>query len=169
MVIFELAEAKFWNSSSSQISVVLGFKVVWPWWPPRPHKGPREFFQKLHFRNQCIPTKKIWYVTALSEKFYLNLSTEEGCHVNCFQQLGQILYEIVLDESAKNYNLGLIAKAKTDCLKSWHWCFGCIGRLFATDSPKSIKKSRIKRNKKKCEIRSKEIVSQDYFDYWGRV
>jgi len=42
-------------------------------------KGPREFFQKLHFRNQCVPTKKMRYVTALSEKFSLNLSTEEVC------------------------------------------------------------------------------------------
>ena len=51
-VIFEVAEAKFWISSSFYkfsliIFVVLGFEVVWPWRPQRPQKGLREFFQKL--------------------------------------------------------------------------------------------------------------------------
>ena len=53
-VIFEVAEAKFWISSSFdrfsfRIFVVLGFEVVWPQWPRRPQKGLSEFFQKLHF------------------------------------------------------------------------------------------------------------------------
>ena len=38
-------------------------------------KGIIEFFQKLHFWNQCIPMKK-W---ALSSKFSLNLSIEKVC------------------------------------------------------------------------------------------
>ena len=44
-------------------------------------KGPREFFQKFHFQNHCVPIKKMRYVTASSEKFSLNLSTVEGCDV----------------------------------------------------------------------------------------
>ena len=80
--IFEVTEAKFWISSifnefSFRIFIVLSFEVVWPRWPQCLQKGPREFFQKLHFRNQCVPTKKMRYVTALSKKFSLNLSTEE--------------------------------------------------------------------------------------------
>ena len=77
--IFEVAEAKFWISSifngfSFRIFVILSFEVVWP---QRPQKGLRDFFQKLHFRNQCVPTKKMRYVTASWSKFSLNLSTEE--------------------------------------------------------------------------------------------
>ena len=80
--IFEVAEAKFWISSifngfSFRIFVILSFEVVWPQRPRRPQKGLREFFQKLHFWNQCVPTKKMRYVTALWSKFSLNLFTEE--------------------------------------------------------------------------------------------
>ena len=81
-VIFEVAEAKFWISSnfngfSFRIFVILSFEVFWPQRPRRPQKGLREFFQKLHFWNQCVPTKKMRYVTALWSKFSLNLFTEE--------------------------------------------------------------------------------------------
>ena len=80
--IFEVAEAKFWISSifngfSFRIFVLLSFEVVWPQQPRRPQKGLREFFQKLHFWNQCVPTKKMRYVTASWSKFSLNLLTEE--------------------------------------------------------------------------------------------
>ena len=76
-VIFEVAEAKFWISSifnefSFRIFVVLSFKVVWPWRPRRPQKGLREFFQILHFWNQCVPTKKMRNVTAFWSKFAIN-------------------------------------------------------------------------------------------------
>ena len=47
------------------------------WQPWRHQKGFREFFQKLHFWNQCVPTKKMRYVTAFWSKFSLNLFTEE--------------------------------------------------------------------------------------------
>jgi hypothetical protein len=85
-VIFEVAEAKFWISSSFnkfsfRIFVVLGFEVVWPRWPRRPRRGVREIFQKLHFWNQCIPTKKMSYVPSLRSTFSLNLSIEEGCTI----------------------------------------------------------------------------------------
>ena len=60
-----------------RIFVVLRFEVVWPRRPRRPQKGPDEFFQKLHFRNQCFPRKKMRYVTTSSSKFSLNFSTEE--------------------------------------------------------------------------------------------
>ena len=81
-VIFEVAEAKFWISSSFdrfwfRIFVVLGFEVVWPQRPRRPQKGLSEFFQKLHFWNQCIKLRKMSYSSALWSKFSLNLSTEE--------------------------------------------------------------------------------------------
>ena len=64
--IFEVAEAKIWISSifeefSFRIFTVLSFKVVWPQRPRRPQKGASESFQKLHFWNQCIATKKIRY------------------------------------------------------------------------------------------------------------
>ena len=83
--IFEDAEAKFWISSifngfSFRIFIILCFEDVWPQQPQRPRrpqKGLREFFQKLHFWNQDIPTKKMRYVTASWSKFSLNLSTEE--------------------------------------------------------------------------------------------
>ena len=73
--IFEVAEAKFWISSifnrfSFRIFVILSFEVIWPQWPRRPQKGLREFFQKLHFWNQCVPTKKMRYVTALWSKIF---------------------------------------------------------------------------------------------------
>ena len=65
---FEVAEAKFWILSSFngfllRIFVILSFKVIWP---QRPQKGFREFFQKLHFWNQCVPTiylstEKLWF------------------------------------------------------------------------------------------------------------
>ena len=82
--IFEVAEAKFWISSifngfSFRIFVILSFEVVWPQRPRRPQKGLREFFQKLHFWNQCIPRKEMWYVSTFLSKFSLNLSTEEEC------------------------------------------------------------------------------------------
>ena len=53
-------------------------KVVWPW---RPQKGPRDFFQKFHFWNQCLPTKKMRYVTAFLLKFPLNFPQRRcgGC------------------------------------------------------------------------------------------
>ena len=74
-VIFQVAEAKFWVSSSFykfsfRIFVVLDFEVVWPRRPQRPRKGVREFFQKLHFWNQCIPAKKLSYVPASRLKFF---------------------------------------------------------------------------------------------------
>ena len=80
--IFEVAEAKIWISSifdefSFRIFTVLSFEVVWPQRPRRPQKGPSEFFQKLHFWNQCVQTKKMRYVTTLSSTFSLNLPTEE--------------------------------------------------------------------------------------------
>jgi hypothetical protein len=83
--ILEVAEAKFWISSifngfSFKIFVILSFEVVWPQQPWRPQKGLREFFQKLHFWNQCFPTKKMRYVTASWSKFSLNLFTEEVWH-----------------------------------------------------------------------------------------
>ena len=65
------------NSVKVRVFIILSFEVIWPRRPRRPQKGPREFFQKLHFRNQCVPTKKMRYVTAFSWKFSLNLSTEE--------------------------------------------------------------------------------------------
>ena len=85
-VIFEVAEAKFWISSSFnkfwfRIFVVLGFEVVWPQRPRRPQKGLSEFFQKLHFWNQCIKLRKMSYSSALWSKFSLNLSTEEVWNV----------------------------------------------------------------------------------------
>ena len=61
------------NKFSFRIFGVSSFKVVWPQRPRRPQKGPSEFFQ-----NQGVPTKKMRHVSALSEKFSLNLSTEEG-------------------------------------------------------------------------------------------
>ena len=67
----------FFNGFSFRIFVILSFEVVWPQRPRRPQKGLREFFQKLHFWNQCVPTKKMRYVTASWSKFSLNLSTEE--------------------------------------------------------------------------------------------
>ena len=44
---------------------VFGFNEIWtligfqPW---RPQKGLRELYQKLHFWNQCVPTKKMMSV-----------------------------------------------------------------------------------------------------------
>ena len=81
---FWCPEANFWISSifngfSYRIFFILSFKVVWPQQPLRPQKGLREFFQKLHFWNQCVLTKKMRYVTASWSKFPLNLSTEEVC------------------------------------------------------------------------------------------
>ena len=86
--IFEVAEAKIWISSifdefSFRIFTVLSFEVVWPQRPRRPQKGPSEFFQKLHFWNQCVQTKKMRYVTTLSSTFSLNLPTEEVCKLIC--------------------------------------------------------------------------------------
>ena len=83
--IFEVAEAKIWISSifdefSFRIFTILSFEVVWPQRPRRPQKGPSEFFQKLHFWNQCVQTKKMRYVTTLSSTFSLNLPTEEVCY-----------------------------------------------------------------------------------------
>ena len=80
--IFEVVKAKFWISSCLErfwfrIFVILGFEVVWPQQPRRPQKWPSEFFQKLHFWNQCNQTKKMRYVTTLSSTFSLNLPTEE--------------------------------------------------------------------------------------------
>jgi hypothetical protein len=80
--IFEVAEAKFWISSIFngllfRIFVILSFEVVWPQRPRRPQKGLREFFQKVHFWNQCVPTKKMRYIAASWSKFSLNLFTEE--------------------------------------------------------------------------------------------
>ena len=81
--IFEVAMAKFLISSililngfSFRIFIILSFDAVWPQrtWP---QKGLREFFQKLHFWNQCIPRKKIRYVIASWSTFSLNLFTEE--------------------------------------------------------------------------------------------
>ena len=80
---FEVAMAKFWISSililngfSFRIFIILSFEVVWPQ-RPRPQMGLREFFEKLHFWNQCIPRKKIRYVIASWSTFSLNLFTEE--------------------------------------------------------------------------------------------
>ena len=86
-VISKAAEAKVWISSNFykflfRNFVVLGFEVVWPRQPHQPQKGLRIFFQKLHFWNQCVPTKKMRYIKALSEKFSLNLSTEEVCKLS---------------------------------------------------------------------------------------
>jgi hypothetical protein len=86
-VIFEVAEAKLLISSSSykfsfRIFVVWGFKVVWPRQPQQPQKVLRDFFQKLHFWNQCIPRKKMRHVSAFLSKFPLNLSTEEVCQID---------------------------------------------------------------------------------------
>ena len=52
-VIFEVAEAKFWISSSFnkfwfRIFVILDFEVVWPRQPQRPQKCLCQIFQKLH-------------------------------------------------------------------------------------------------------------------------
>ena len=96
-VIFEVAKAKFWISSifykfSFRIFIVLGFEVVWPRRPQRPRRGVREFFQKLHFWNQCIPAKKMSYVQASRSKFSLNLSTEEGWVKTVYNLLLQTLY-----------------------------------------------------------------------------
>ena len=71
-------EAKFWISSiyngfSFRIFVILSFEVVWFQRPRRPQKGLREFSQKLHFWNQCVPTKKMRYVTILVEIFTKSL------------------------------------------------------------------------------------------------
>ena len=68
-VIFEVAEAKFWISSSFykfsfRIFVILDFEVVWPRRPRRPRNGPSERFQKLNFWNQCIPRKNIRHFSA---------------------------------------------------------------------------------------------------------
>ena len=75
-VILEVGEAKFWNSSNfHRFSLEdLSFEVVWHRRPRRPQKGPREFFQKLQFRNQWVPTKKMRFVTAFWSMFSLNLS-----------------------------------------------------------------------------------------------
>ena len=72
------------NEFPFRIFIILSFEVVWPQRPQRPQKGLREFFQKLHFWNQCVPTKKMRYVTALWSKFSLNLFTEEvWCSYAC--------------------------------------------------------------------------------------
>ena len=68
-VIFEVAEAKFWISSSFykfsfRIFVILDFEVVWPRRPRRPQNGPSECFQKLHFWNQGIKLRKMRHVSA---------------------------------------------------------------------------------------------------------
>ena len=65
-VIFEVAEAKFWISSSFykfsfRIFVILDFEVVWPRRPRRPQKEPSEYFQPLHFWNQWVPLIKMHY------------------------------------------------------------------------------------------------------------
>ena len=52
---------------------------VWPQQPRRPQKGLREFFQNLHFWNQCVPRKKVRCVAGSWSQFSLNLSTEEVC------------------------------------------------------------------------------------------
>ena len=74
-VIFEVADAKFWIWFSFckflfRIIIVIGFKVVWPRQPQWPRKGVREFFQKLHFWNQCIPVKKMSYIPASRSNFF---------------------------------------------------------------------------------------------------
>ena len=79
---FRGREAKFWilsifNGFSFRIFVILSFEVVWPQRTRRPQKGLREFFQKVHFWNQCVPTKKMRYVTALWSKRASLLGNEE--------------------------------------------------------------------------------------------
>ena len=39
-------------------------------WPQRPRKGLSEFFQKLHFLNQCIKLRKMSYCSAFWSDFY---------------------------------------------------------------------------------------------------
>ena len=79
----------FLMSFHLEFSFFLGFEVIWPQQPRRPQKGLREFFQKLHFWNQCVPRKKMRCVTAFWSKFSLNLSTEEVC---CIIQMLKISY-----------------------------------------------------------------------------
>ena len=57
---------------------------VWPQQPRRPQKGLREFFQNLHFWNQCVPRKKVRCVAGSWSQFSLNLSTEEVWSVTKF-------------------------------------------------------------------------------------
>ena len=65
-VIFEVAKAKFWISSSFnkfwfRIFVVLDFKVVWPQQPPWPRKRPFLTFQKCNFwKHSPTPFRGRW-------------------------------------------------------------------------------------------------------------
>ena len=76
MAKFLISSILILNGFSFRIFIILSFDAVWPQrtWP---QKGLREFFQKLHFWNQCIPRKKIRYVIASWSTFSLNLFSEE--------------------------------------------------------------------------------------------
>ena len=72
-VIFEVAEAKFWISSSFdkfsfRIFVVLCLKAVWP---RCPQNGPRECFQKLHYIFEISAFQgKRWGLSRISSQHF---------------------------------------------------------------------------------------------------
>ena len=63
---FHLEFSLFWVSWSFDISDLDNLR-----------RGSGIFFQKSHFLNQCVPTKKMRYVTAFWSTISLNLSTDE--------------------------------------------------------------------------------------------
>ena len=81
-VILEVGEAKFWNSSnfhrfSLENFRCFAFRGRLTSATLASSEGAQGIFSKITFSKSVIPTKKMRYVTALSKKILLNLSTEE--------------------------------------------------------------------------------------------
>ena len=66
---------RFSEKFSFRIFVVLGFEVVWPWWPQRPQKGLRDFFKYI-FEVSAFQEKR-WGMSRLSHP-WIALSKSSG-------------------------------------------------------------------------------------------
>ena len=126
--------AKFWTSSSFykfsfRIFVVLDFEVVWPRRPQRPRKGVREFFQKLHFWNQCIPAKKMSYVLALRSKFFTKSLHRGGVgYVN--RKMLELLLNAVKSLIFRLFLYVMHIEFSIVCGTCWVRNLLCQGRIF---------------------------------------
>ena len=108
----QIVDFIYFYKFSFRIFVILGFEVIWPRQPHWPQKGLREFFQKLHFWNQCIPRKEMRNVSALSSKFSLNLSTEEVWRVSTFKLQLSYFIDFFLYFDFINFSYNSISEIK---------------------------------------------------------